>query len=110
AMRGKLGEPRRDIEERRVPLPYVTTPSLEALRSYGDAGVAWNHGNYGLARELWTRAVDLDTGFAMAYAALGQINYYNHNRELGEKYYGEALKRSSHLTEYERLRLMQYLY
>ncbi|MGH9889754.1 MAG: hypothetical protein ACREBE_29770, partial [bacterium] len=105
--RRQLGEPRRDIEDRRVPLPFVTTASLEALRSYGDGSVAWSRGNYRLANELWHRAVDIDTGFAMAYSALGLSYYYNHNRDEGERYFAEAFKRVNRMTERERLRLME---
>ena len=56
--------------------------------------------------ELWQRAVDLDTGFAMAYGSLGSWHYYHHDRVQGEHFYNEALKRSARLTEWERLRLL----
>jgi Tfp pilus assembly protein PilF len=107
AMRARLGETRRDIDERRVPLPFVTTASLEALRSYGDGAVAWSRGDYQLAKELWLSAVDIDTGFAMAYGALGMASYFTHNRDDGERYYAEAFRRTNRLSEHERLRLME---
>ena len=107
AVRARLGESRREISDRRAPLPYVTTASLEALRSYSDGAGAWAKGDYRLANELWHRAVDLDTGFAMAYAALGRSYYFNHDRDRGEQYFGEAFKRTARLTEGERLRLQE---
>lgn len=106
AMRARLGETRRDIEERRIPLPSVTTSSLDALRSYGDGAVAWSRGNYKLAQDLWLRAVDIDTGFATAFGALGMSFYFTHNRDDGERYFTEAFKRTNRLSEHERLRLM----
>ncbi|HEY4305486.1 MAG TPA: hypothetical protein VGM82_13500 [Gemmatimonadaceae bacterium] len=104
--RQRLGESRRSVADHRLPLPFVTTPSLEALRSYAEGSAAWSKGRYGEARELWLRAVDLDTGFAMAYGALGTWFYYNHDRPDGERYMREAFSRSNRLTEWERLGLL----
>ncbi|MDQ6886132.1 MAG: tetratricopeptide repeat protein [Gemmatimonadota bacterium] len=106
-LRQRLGESRGDLADRLVPLPMVTTASLEALRSFAEGSAAWRKGNYRLAGELWHRAVDLDTGFAMAYGALGNWYYYHHDRPQGEHFYGEALKRSNRLSEGERLRLLE---
>jgi tetratricopeptide (TPR) repeat protein len=103
--RRRLGESRRSVADHRLPLPFVTTASLEALRSYAEGSAAWSKGRYAEARELWMRAVDLDTGFAMAYGALGTWSYYNHDRLDGERYMREAFSRANRLTEWERLRL-----
>jgi tetratricopeptide (TPR) repeat protein len=108
-MRARLGESRGEIAERQMPLPLVTTSSLEALRSYAEGSGAWVHGNYRLAGELWQRAIDIDTGFAMAYGALGNFYYYSHDRANGERYYSEALRRASRLTERERLWMLDGL-
>lgn len=105
-VRRTLGESHRDIADRGVRLPYVTTGSLEALRAYGEGTLAWTRSDYRLAAELWHRAVDIDTGFAMAYGALAGSYYYGHNREQGERYYAEALKRVNRLSEWERLRIL----
>ena len=90
-----------------APLPLVTTSSLEALRSFAEGSAAWEAGDYRRAREFWARAVDLDTGFAMAYGALGNLEYYMLNRAAGERYYAAALSRASRLTEWERLQLLE---
>ena len=104
-----LGDPRRtsgaDVAAEDPPLSRVTTASLEALRSYDDGSRAWRAGDYQRAAEYWRRAVDLDTGFAMALGALGSYHYYVHDREQGERYYAAALSRTDRLTEYETLRL-----
>src|SRR6185503_15463899 len=102
-----LGETSRDIEERRAPLPWVTTASLEALRSYAEGAAAWSKRDYQLAKDLWLRAVEIDTGFAMAYGSLGSWFYYHHNRDDGERYFAEAFKRADRLSERERLMLRE---
>jgi len=106
-VRRKLGESRWEMRGRHAPLPLVTTASLEALRSYSEGTSAWASQRYEQAGELWQRAVDLDTGFAMAYGSLGSWHYYFHDRAKGEFYYDEAFKRSARLTEWERLRLLE---
>ncbi|HUF30879.1 MAG TPA: tetratricopeptide repeat protein [Gemmatimonadaceae bacterium] len=106
-MRRRLGESRAELHERRLPLPQVTTASLAALRSYAEGTAAWDRGDYALAGELWMRAVDLDTGFAMAYGALGGWHYYHHSRAGGERYHNAALARAHRLTERERLRILE---
>jgi tetratricopeptide (TPR) repeat protein len=106
-VRRKLAESPWDVQARHRPLPLVTTASLEALRSYAEGSTAWSGQRYDHAGELWRRAVDLDTGFAMAYGALGSWYYYHHDRATGQHYYDEALKRSDRLTEWERLRLLE---
>jgi len=105
-VRRKLAESRWDVRARHTALPLVTTASLEALRSYAEGSVAWSSLHYDRAGELWLRAVDLDTGFAMAYGSLGNWYYYHHDRAKGEHYYEEALKRSARLTDWERLKLL----
>ncbi|MEO8451360.1 MAG: tetratricopeptide repeat protein [Gemmatimonadota bacterium] len=104
-VRLRLGESVTDLRVRTAPLSFVTTASLEALRSYSDGANAWARGDYPVARELWDRAIDLDTGFAMAYGSLGSWYYYHHDRAAGERYFGEAVRRASRLTEREQLRL-----
>ncbi|MGQ0538370.1 MAG: hypothetical protein ACT4R6_05435 [Gemmatimonadaceae bacterium] len=106
SVRQRLGETRAEIRERQAPLPLVTTASIEALRSFAEGRVAWRDGQFPVAHELWRRAVDLDTGFASALGALGGWHYHHHNREEGDRYYAEALRRSARLTEWERLHLL----
>lgn len=103
--RRTLGESARDAD-RGAPLPLVTTPSLAALRSFAEGSSAWRAGEYQRAREFWERAIDLDTGFAMAYGALGSYEYYVHHREDGDRRFGAAFSRATRLTERERLQLL----
>jgi tetratricopeptide (TPR) repeat protein len=104
--RRALGESAGDVANRSAPLPLVTTSSLGALRSFAEGTSAWRAGEYQRAKEFWERAIDLDTGFAMAYGALGNVEYYLHNRAAGELRYAAALSRAARLTERERLQLL----
>ena len=106
-VRRELGESRQTLATEARRLPEVTTPSLEALRSYSSGGWAWDIGDFQLARDLFERAVDLDSGFASALGALGSYWYYHHNREQGERYFTAALRNSGRITERERLRILQ---
>ncbi len=102
-VRARVGEPRRNIAAHQSPLPRVTTRSLEALHSYADGAAAWDHDDFRRARELWERAVDLDTGFAMAFGALGMWHLYMHDRDGGERYFRDAFARADRLTDRELL-------
>jgi Tfp pilus assembly protein PilF len=108
-VRRAVGESRDEAQSRHVPLPLVTTSSLAALRSYADGSSAWNAGDVSRANELWRRAIDLDTGFAMAYAALGRLNDYVHDRPAADRDFAEATKRMNRLTEREQLVLRSHL-
>ncbi len=105
-LRGVLGEARRSLRASR-PLPLVTTSSLEALRSYAEGITAWEQAEYPLAHDLWLRALDIDTGFAMVMSSLGAWQYVHNNREEGRRYFEGALARAGRLTEWERLRVAQ---
>jgi len=106
AIRAGLGERRSERRARSVILPEATTPSLDALQSYALGTRAWQRGEYQIARELWERALDLDSGFALAMAGLGAFHYYHHARDEGKRYYEEAVRRAGRLTEWERYRVL----
>ena len=103
--RAGLGEGRSERRGRSLGLPAATTPSFEALRSYAQGGLAWEAGQFEIARELWERALDLDTGFAMALGAMGAYHTRHHNRTGAARFYAQALRQKDRLTELERLRL-----
>ncbi len=105
--RASLGEGRTERRLRSVPIPAATTPSLEALRSYAQGGAAWSTGKYLIARELWERALDLDSGFAMAMGSLGAFYSFHHDRRTARAFYLKALERKARLTEWEQLRLAE---
>lgn len=107
-IRGTLGEQASALEAG-APLPQVATPSLEALRSFGLGTRAWRQGDYELAQAYWHRALDQDTGFAMAYAAIARGHALGHNRDSARYYYSHALARRDRMTDYERLRLEELI-
>lgn len=104
-IRATLGETPRVSSERDGPLPLVTTPSLDALRSYALGARMWQNGEYELAQELWHRALDQDTGFAMAYSAVARAKALGHDRDSARYYFMAAFARAGRMTEWERLRL-----
>jgi tetratricopeptide (TPR) repeat protein len=70
-LRSKLGESRASLESHNVPLPQVTTSSLEALQALDRAQKAFYDGDLKLAFNLGQRAVTLDPNFATAWAFIG---------------------------------------
>ena len=73
--RTRIGESLPTAQKHDTPLAEATTPSLEALKAYSAASKVLSSGT-GLAAAvpLFQRAIEIDTKFAMAYAALG-LNY-----------------------------------
>jgi putative peptide modification system cyclase len=70
-LRGKLGEALESIQRSSVPLPNVSTSSLDALKAYalGRKYSASGEGKQAVAYYL--RAAQLDPGFALAMSAAG---------------------------------------
>jgi eukaryotic-like serine/threonine-protein kinase len=76
ALRHELGESLASVQKFDVPLQQATTSSLDALKAYSQAQRMATGGEDQAARLLFTRAVELDPNFALAYASLG-VNYSN---------------------------------
>jgi DNA-binding SARP family transcriptional activator/Tfp pilus assembly protein PilF len=95
----------RDYRDSLPPLPQVTTGSLEALKLYAEAGELWRKAKYMPAKELFLKAVELDTGFALAHAALGSYHYFVNDRPTGDAHYAKALAFRHRLTFREQLTL-----
>ncbi|UCG88555.1 MAG: tetratricopeptide repeat protein, partial [Gemmatimonadota bacterium] len=102
-VRQDLGESLRQIQQRAVPLPAATTSSLEALKLYADGSVAWSQSRWQEARSLWTRAVELDSGFAWANASLGLAVGWLEDAQAAQIHYDRALSQLDRVTEKERL-------
>ena len=69
-LREAIGESIKTIRANKN-LDYVSTTSLEALRYYSEAKVAFDRGQLERARDLLLDAIELDSSFAMAYRKLG---------------------------------------
>jgi serine/threonine-protein kinase len=102
-VRRDLGESLRQIRQRAVPLSLATTSSLEALRLYDRGSVAWSRSLWQEARSIWTRAVELDSGFAWANASLGLATAWLEGAQAAQPYYDRALSQLDRVTEKERL-------
>ncbi len=85
------------------PLPLVTTASLPALRAYADGRAAFRRSDWPVTKRLLERAIELDTGFAMAQALLGEYHVFGNRIPEGLKWLREADRRSERLTEIEQL-------
>ncbi len=64
-----LAREAREVEQR---LTTLTTTSLPALRAYLDGQTVYRRGQYSEAAELFNRALELDSSFALA--ALGRVS------------------------------------
>lgn len=95
----------RNYRDSLPPLPLVTTRSLEALKLYAEAGESWRRTRYDRARHLFERAVAVDSGFALAHAALGSYHYFMNDRPSGDAHYAVALRLRDRLTFREQLTL-----
>ena len=97
-MRQKLGESLASVNRFNKPLTEATTSSLEALKAYSRAGPSDQPESL---TEL-QRAVQLDPGFAIAYASLG-TRYINFNEpSLAKENLEKAYKLRDRVTERER--------
>ncbi len=106
--RRALGESGAELVVRGDSLPQVTTTSLEALKAYAEGDFAWRKREYLRARELWLRAVELDSTFALAYLSLAEYMYdMEMAQDSGTRYLDRARAHAARLTERERLRLEQ---
>lgn len=104
-VRRDLGESLYQISRNNLPLPEVTTTSLDALKQYADGLQQWHAAHYQSAVTFFRGAVVLDPSFAMAHAALGNAYYsyiYNRTQE-GNDEFRKALSLASHTTDRERM-------
>jgi tetratricopeptide (TPR) repeat protein len=70
-LRSRLGESLDTLEKYNLPLVQVTTPSLEALKSFTLAIQSMRASNWQAAIPYLKKAVELDPNFASAYFFLG---------------------------------------
>jgi eukaryotic-like serine/threonine-protein kinase len=81
-LRARLGESLSSVQKFDTPIERATTPSLEALQAYSAGRKTMvGKGDSAAAVPFFNRAIQLDSKFAMAYAALG--NAYSNLAEVG---------------------------
>jgi tetratricopeptide (TPR) repeat protein/class 3 adenylate cyclase len=71
-LRKELGESLSSVQKFDTPLEEVTTSSLEALKAYSLGTKAFREKGDVAAIPFYTRAIELDGNFALAYAGLGR--------------------------------------
>ncbi|MGH7505113.1 MAG: BTAD domain-containing putative transcriptional regulator, partial [Longimicrobiales bacterium] len=103
ALRRALGESMLSVATNAVPLPRVTTPSLDALQKYADGNRAFATGKLDEARSLWEAAVAIDTGFATAHASLGMLEFWVNRQAEGDAHFERAIAHMGDLPERERI-------
>ncbi len=103
ALRRELGESLASVQKFDAPLEQATTSSLDALKAYTQAQRAKDNGDDQASRVLFSRAVELDPNFALAYAALG-VNYSNVSEaNHANENFKKAFALKDRTTERERL-------
>lgn len=103
SVRRQLGESAASLERYQIPITSATTPSLDALRAFSQAGESFWHGDMKGAQVLLNRAVTLDPDFASAYRALGSTYYNLGDFAQASVWYRKAFDLRGRTTERERL-------
>jgi serine/threonine protein kinase/Tfp pilus assembly protein PilF len=103
SMRSRLGESLATLENYDLPVEQVTTPSLEALRSY-TLGLAKRAAGADVdSIPFFERAIQLDPNFAMALTALSTVYGNIGESRRSEEYIQRAYNSRDRVTERERL-------
>jgi len=101
-LREKLGESLASVTKYNQPLSEATTSSLEALQQYSKAGRAQREHGDAAAIPYGKRAIELDPGFAVAYASLAGL-YSNLNEpSLARENFQKAYELRNRATQRER--------
>ena len=109
-VRQKLGESVGTVEKYNTPLEQVTTPSLEALHAYSLGRITLiDREDAPAAIQLFQRAIDLDSNFAMAYASLG-LAYGEYSEEQSIWNYRKAYELRDHVSDRERFYIEAHYY
>ena len=101
-IRRELGESKAAIQQASQPLAQVTSRSLEAVKLYSSGKRQLYLGDRRGAVSFFTKAVELDDGFAMAHEYLGVTYDTLGDRTRAAKEYSRAVKLSGRVTERER--------
>jgi eukaryotic-like serine/threonine-protein kinase len=109
-LRGKLGEPAASVAKFNKPLEQATTPSLEALQLLTEGYRRHLAGDFRGALPYYQRATELDSDFALAYAALGSVYGGRTEFALAATAETKAYKLRTRLTERTRLQVEDLYY
>ncbi|MFQ5864589.1 MAG: protein kinase [bacterium] len=96
-----LGETKAAISQQSKPLSKVTTSSLDALKQYSIGEENQRQGKVNDALLHYENAVQIDSTFTVALAAVGMLEFEYHDREKGKKYLSKAIRHLDNLTDRE---------
>jgi eukaryotic-like serine/threonine-protein kinase len=102
-LREKLGESLSSIQKFDAPIEQVTTSKLEALRYYSLGLEQHSSGQYAQAIPFYTRAIELDPHFAIAYARLAACYNFTKQFELARGASKKAFEFQNRASEREKL-------
>ena len=109
-LRGQLGESLASVKKFDAPLAQETTPSLEALKTYGIARKVENEKGSAAALPFFQHAIDLDPNFASAIEGVG-IMYGNVGQPTrGNEYLTKAFGLRDRASEREKLHITSMYY
>ncbi len=108
--RTRVGESLSTVEKYDTPLSDVTTPSLEALKAFSLADKKASEGAWTEAVPLYSRAVELDPNFALAYAAMAGTYATFRQRERAAEMLRKAYALRDRVSERERLSIERLYY
>ena len=106
--RSSVGESLSTVETHNTPLEEATTPSLEALKAYSAGWKVNRTEGEGAAIPLFKRAVEIDPGFAIAYAALGVMYGSTGEPDLAAEYTTKAYELRGRANDNERFFITAY--
>ena len=105
-LREKLGEALQSVEQTSVPLPNVSTPSLDALKAYALAmHTRRASGDPASTIGLLERAIQIDPQFALAHAGIGRVKAAEGDHVAAKQYWNKASSMSARLSPQEQQRL-----
>jgi serine/threonine protein kinase/tetratricopeptide (TPR) repeat protein len=109
AVRKALGDSTSESAQR-FSLETLTAVSLEAVHEYAEALDLLSQGQLEEALKHFSRAVDLDANFGLAYAGMAVASHNLGRGQDAEKYIKQAITKIDHMTERERFRTRGFLY
>jgi len=109
-LRVKLGESLTMVQKFNQPLAEVTTPSLEALKSYSQGLVVQSQEGDAAALPFAKRAIELDPNFVNAYKVLGTLYSNLGESELASKNIRKAYELRDRVSQWEKLQITASYY
>lgn len=104
-LRPKLGEAVASVAKLDKPLEEATTSSLEALRQFSLGGEIQGRGKIRDSIPCYTRAIEIDPDFALAYMRLGAVYMNISEMEKAREHRAKAFALRARVSDRERLRI-----